>query len=204
MTKAQTEDSQVEPPNRVARRIIEAPVTYELVQQDNESHVRGYTLANSKAPNPAIAPPPLPRPNVDELIPRSEHSHHPSRSVTQYHVENMACPPYVTKISVAESGKLRALQASSHARSARQSELIPITEVRSAKDVPLPPSRVTSLVTAGGEDNKEGRISVSPKESVSQVSTRRSGKSSRSKHHSGHHSEKDQKDRDHTSRTSRK
>ena len=186
ITKAQTEDSHAEPPNKVTHRVIEAPVTYELVQRDSQSHAHRYTLAESKPSNQTTAPQPLARPHVDDLIPRSEHLHPSSHSVTQCYVENMICPPYATKISVADSGKSRASDASFHAKTARQSELIPITEVRSAKDVPLPPSRVTSLVTARGKDTKVGRSSVSPKESVSQVSTRRSGKSSRSKHHSNH------------------
>ena len=206
ITKAQTEDSHAEPPNRVTHRVIEIPVTYELVQRDSQSHARGYALPESKSLNQTIAPQLLARPHVDDLIPRSEHSHHPPHSITQCHVENMTCPPYATKISVADSGKSRASDASFHAKTARQSELIQITEVRSAKDVPLPPSCVTSLVTARGEDKKAGRSSVSPKESVSQVSTRRSGKSSRSKHDSNHDSRhgKDHKDGDSRSRTSRK
>ena len=206
MTKAQTEDFHPEPPNRVTQRVIEAPVTYELVQRDSRSHARGYTLAESKPLNRTTAPQLLARPHVDDLIPRSERSHHSPNTVTQCHVENMTCPPYATKISVADSGKSRASDASFHVKTARQSELIPIPEVRSAKDVPLPPSRVTSLVTARGKDKKAGRSSVSPKESVSQVSMRGSRKSSRSKHGSNHDSRhgKDHKDGDSRSRTSRK
>ena len=206
MTKAQTQDFHAEPPNRVTRRVIEAPVTYELVQRNSQSHARGYPLAESKPLNQTIASQPLAHPHVDDQIPRSEHSHHPPHSVTQCHVENITCPRYATKISMGDSGKWRVSDASFHAKTARQSELIPITEVRSAKDVPLPPSRTTSLVTAREKEKKAGRSSVSPKESVSQISTRRSGKSRRSKHDSNHDSRrgKDHKDGDSRSRTSRK
>ena len=206
MTKAQTEDSHAELPNRVTHRIIEAPVTYELAQRDSRSHARGYTLAESKPLNQQMAPQPLALPHVDDLIPRSEHSHPPPHSVTHCRVENATCPPYTTKVSVADLGKSRGSGASFHATTARQSELKPITEARSAKDVPLPPSRLTSLATARGKDRKAGSSSISPKESVSQVSSRRSGKSNRSKHDSIHDSRhgKDHKDGDSRSRTSRK
>ena len=206
MTKAQTKDFHAEPPHRLTQRVIEAPVTYELVQRDFQSHARGYTLAESKALNQTIAPQPLARPHAGDLSPRSEHTHHSPHTVTQYRVENVISSPYATKISVADSGKSRASDGSFHAKTARQSELIPINEARSAKDVPLPPSRVTSLVTAREKDEKAGRSSVSPKESVSQMSTRRSGKSSRSKHDSNHDSRhgKDHRDGDSRSRRSRK
>lgn len=206
MTKAQIEEFHAEPPNTVTHRVIEAPVTYELKQRDSQSHARGYPLAECKPLSQAIASQPLARPHVDDQIPRLEHSHHCPHSVTQCHVENMTCPPYATKISMADSGKWRVSDASFHAKTARQSELIPVTEVRSAKDVPLPPSRTTSLVTAREKDTKAGRSSVSPKESVSQVSTRRSGKSNRSKHDSDHDARrgKDHKDGDSRSRRSRK
>ena len=207
MTKSQTENSHVEQPNRAAHRTIEAPVTYELVQRDNGSHVRNYSRANSKPIHQEIGRPPLPRPHVDDLIPRSNHSHHASHShsVTRGHVEGVTCAPYVTKITVTDFGNSRASHASFPDKAARQPDSIPITEARSAKDVPLPHSRVTSLVTEKREDSKAGKSSVSPKESVSQASTRRSGKSNRSKHHSSHHlgSEKDREDGDHRSRTSR-
>ena len=206
MTKSQSENSQVEQPSRVAHRIIKAPVTYELVQRDNDSHVREYFRAKSKSTNQALATPTPLRPHVDDLIPRSEHSDPSSHSVTRSHVEDLTCPPYVTKVSVADSGKSRALHASFHENKARQSDLIPITEAKSAKDVPLPHSRLKSLVTEGEKDSKAGKSSVSPKESVSRVSTRRSGRSSGSKRYSSHHSGggKDHEHGDHKSRTSRR
>lgn len=206
MTKSQIENSHDEQPYRVAQRVIEAPVTYELVQQHNDSHVRESSRANGKSMHQAVGPPPLPCPRVDDLIPRSEHSQHSSHSITQGHVEEVTGAPYVTKITVADSRTSRALHASYPDKTARQSDFQPVTEARSAKDVPLPYSRVTSLVIERKEDSKVGKSSVSPKESVSQVSTRRSGRSVRSKHHNSHHSGsgKDHEDGDHRSRRSRK
>lgn len=206
MTKSQIESSHVEQPYRVAHRVIEAPVTYELVQRHDNSHVRESSRANGKPMHQVVGPPPLPCPRVDDLIPRSEHSQHSSHSITRGHVEEVTGAPYVTKITVADSGNSRASHVSYPDKTARQSDFIPVTEARSAKDVPLPHSRVTSLVIERKEDSKVGQSSVSPKESVSQVSKRRSGRSGRSKHHSSHHSGsgEDHEDGDHRSRRSRK
>lgn len=205
MTKSQTENSHVEQPSRVAHRIIKAPVTYERVQPVNDSHLHEYFRANSKPTNQAVASPPLPRPHVDDLISRSEHSHPSSHSVTRSHVEGLTCLPYVTRVSVADSGKSRALRASLHEKTAGQSNSISLTEAKSAKDVPLPQSRLTSLVTEEETDSKVRKSSVSPKESVSQARTKWSGRSSGSKH-SSHHSGsgKDHEHGNHKSRPSRK
>lgn len=205
MTKAQTETPPVEQQKRVAYRTIEAPVTYELIQPDNDGHVREYFPANSKSSHHAIAAaPPLPRPYIDDLNPQSEHPHHASRSFTRSHVEDVTSPPHVTKISVADSGHSRASHTS-YGKTARQSDLIPITEVSSAKDVPLPQSHVTSMATEERKNRKAGKSSVCPKESVSQASTRRSGESGRSKHYGSRNpgSRKDHECGYHKSRTSR-
>lgn len=190
MTKSQTETYAVEHQKRVAYRTIEAPVTYELLQPDNDTLEREPSRVNRNASNHAIAIPGLPHPCTDDLIARSEHSHHASTSIAQKYIESVTNAPNVTKISVADSGKSRASHASSPGKTARQSDFIPVTEVRSAKDVPLPPSRVTSLATEKREGSKAGKSSVCPKESVSQVSTRRSGGSGRSKHYGNHNSRK--------------
>lgn len=176
MTKSQTETPLVEQQKRVTYRTIKAPVTYELIQPDTGNYVRESSRAKEKVSRHAIAAPPLSRPDIDDLIPRSEYSHHPSRSTTRSHVESANSPPNITKISVAESGNARASHESFHAKTARQSDFIPSTEVRSAEDVPLPHSRVTSLATEEIRKSKAGKSSVSPKEIISQVSTRRSGK----------------------------
>ena len=182
MTKS-TETPLVEQQKRFGYRTIEAPVTYELVQSDTDSHVRESSRAKETFSRHAIAAPPPSRPCVDDLIPRSEHSHHPSRSFTRSHVEGVDSPQNHTKISAADSGNARTLLESCHAG---RSDFISNTEVRSAKDVPLPHSHVTSLATEKREKSKAGKNSLSPKESVSQVSTRRSGESKGSTRLSGH------------------
>ena len=205
MTKSQTDKSHVERPKRTAQRVIEAPITYELVQRENVNYVHEHSWASSKPSHHAIATPaPLTRSRADDLIPRSEHPNHSSHTFPRSHVEVATNPPHITKITVAGSGHLRASHASSHKNTARQSDLIPITEVRSAKDLPLPHSRVTSLATDGREDNRASQSSVSPKESVSQLSTRRSGGSGREGSGRSNHGRKNHDEGGHKSRTSRK
>lgn len=206
MTKSQTEAPLVEQQKKVAYRTVEAPVIYELVQPDNDSHVREYSRVSSKSSHHAIAAPPLPHPYIENSTPRSEHSHHSSRSVTRSHVDSVTSPPNVTKISILDSENSRASHTSSYGKTARQSDYIPITEVRSAKDVPLPHSRVTGSVTEERQESRAGKCSLSPRESVSQVSTRRSGASVRSKHYGGPSfgCGKDHEHGDHMSRTSKK
>lgn len=185
MTKSQIETLRVEQQKRITTRTIEAPVTYDPIQADKDSHVREFSRASSKSFHHAIAASPLPRSYIDDLLSQSERSHHFSRSATRSHVEGVTSPPSFTKISVADSGNSKASHASSHGKTARWSNLIPITEVRSAKDVPLPYSRVTSLASEEREESKAGNCLKSPKESVSQMTTRRLGESGRSKHCGG-------------------
>lgn len=204
MTKS-TETPLVEQQKRVAYRTIEAPVTYGLVQADSDSHVRESSRAKETFSRHTIATPPPSRPYVDDLIPRSEHSHQPSRSLTRSHVEDVTSPHNLTKTSAADSANARTSLETCHTKPAGRSDFISSTEVRSAKDVPLPQSRVTSLATEKREKSKAGKSSLSPKDSVSQVSTRRSGKSKGSTHLSDHTQGGGvyREYRDHRSRTSR-
>ena len=192
MTRSQTEANHVEHPKRVAHRIIDSPVTYEFVQPDD----------GSKPNHQVIAAPPLTRPYVDGMIPQSGLSHHSSPPLPRSHAEGATIPPTHTKISVIDPGNSRLSHASSRGKTARQSDYIPITEVRSAKDVPLPYSHVTPSTTERREESKTGKCSVSPKESISQVSTRRSGDHARLKDYSGH-SLGSRKGHQHESRRSR-
>lgn len=176
MTRSQTEANHAEHPKRVAYKIIDSPATYESVEPDH----------GRKPSHQVIAAPSLMRPYVDGMIPQSDHSHHSCLPLPRSHAEGATFPPTHTKISVVDPGNSRPLHASSRGKTARQSDSIPITEVRSAKEIPLPYSHVTSSTTEKREESKTGKCSVSPKESISQVSTRRSGDHARSKDYSGH------------------
>ena len=187
MTKGQAEPSHVEQPKTYTT--IEAPITYEIVQQRDSERQAGYhSRAYSKPTrHPIVATQPLPHPHTDELrIPRPEHPHPSSRLIPP--------PPHVTtKISIIDSHSQKSQP--SHASSSyypktapRQSDFAPILEVRSAKDVPLPPdSRVAMSLAAEEEREKDGgkadKSSVGPKESVSQISGTKkgSGRSRRSR-----------------------
>ena len=199
MTKSQSETPPVEQQKRVTYRTIDAPATYELVQSGNSSHVREYFRTNSKSSHRAIAAPPPSRPYVDDPNPQSEYSRYAPGSGTRSFVEDVTSPPNVTKISVTDSEHSRAPHTSLYGKTARQSDL-------TAKDVPLPHSRVTSMATEEREKGKEGKSSVSPKESVSQVSIRWSGENGRSKHHGGRDPGRGRDDErgDHRSRTSKR
>ena len=208
MVKGQNEKLPVvvEQPKRVSHRIIETPVTYEIVRQHNENDVRDHSRVNSKPSHHAIASQLLLPPHIDEVTSLSERSHRSYRLVDQSHVETVANPSNITKVSAAEFRESRVSHAPSREKIAGQSDVITITEARSAKDVPLPESRVTSLVTEGRVIDKADKCSVSPNESVSQASTRRSGRRDRSYYISNQDggSRKDQDHGGHRSRTSRK
>lgn len=206
MTKSQTETPLVEQHKRIAYGNTDAPVTYELIPSDTLPHVHESSRAKERPSRHAIAAPSPSRLYVDDSFSPSEHSHHPSHPVTRSHAEGVTSPPNLTNISAADSGNARSLVEFYHAKTARRSDLTSNTEARSAKDVPLPHSRVTSLATEKSEYSKAGKCSLSPRESVSQVSTRKSGQCGGSKHSGGHtlgsgiHREQ----RDHISRTSKK
>ena len=197
MTKSQTEISHVEQPKKVTHKIIEAPATYELLPRDSESNVHGHSGVIYKPSHHTIAA--QPRPHTDDLIPRSEHSQHTARPNARNGVESVTNAPHIFKTLVAGTKNSRVSHTTSHGRTARQSDFISITEARSAKDVPFPDSHVTSLVKEAREHSKADENSISPNESVSQVSTRRSGGVARSNHHSSHHGSGGQR-----SRTSKK
>lgn len=206
MTKSQTETPLVEQHKSIAYRTIDAPVTYELVPSDNHGHVHESSRVKGRLSRHAIA---APRPShlyVDDFFTTSEHSHYPSRTITRSHAEDVTNPPNLVNISAADSGNMRSSPESRHAKTVPRSDFTSSSEARSAKDVPLPNSRVTSLATEKSENSKTGKSSLSPMESVSQVSTRRSGQSGGSKKSGGHtlRSGKHREQRDHVSRTSKK
>lgn len=206
MTKGQTEAPLVEQHKRTAYRTIEPPVTYELVPSDTHGHVHESSRAKERLSRHAIAAPPPSRLYVDDLFSPSEHSHHPSRPITRSHAEGVTSPPNLTNISAADSGNARSSLESCHAKTARRSDFTSSTEARSAKDVPVPHSRVTSLATEKSENSKARKSSLFPRESISQVSTRRSGQSGGSKYSGGHSlgSGIHREQRDHSSRTSKR
>ena len=206
MTKSQTKTPLVERHKEIAYRTIDAPVTYELVPSNTHGHVHESSRAKERLSRHAITSPQPSRLYVDDLSSPSGHSHHPSHLITRSHAEGVTCPPNLTNISAADSGNARSSLDSCHAKTAPRLDTMSSTEARSARDVPLPHSRMTSLATEKSENSKAGKSSLYPRESVSQVSTRRSRQSGGSKHSGGHTlgSGKHREQRGHISRTSKK
>lgn len=123
---------------------------------------------------------------IDTFIPPSEISRHQPRSITRSHTDSIVhlagshapssvCQP--PKLSRASSAAITVTPAN-HQQAPRSV----VTEVKEARDLPLPSSRATSLL---GEEQKMDTMSVlgsvAPSDSVSQAGSKRSKSSRRSK-----------------------
>ena len=210
MVKGASEDSQpTKIRERVTYRTIEAPAEYHTIQsrptiripiEDSRSHHD--PLANrSSAVHTIVTPPP----RAETLATTAQHSRH--SDTRGYKVVSSRDGPIVMIDNEANDPR-------SHAPSNRTAVLpptathappsAPVTEVRIARDVPLPTHSQASRYSRGTsatakppskapaplvEEPREKPLpSVVPNDSISQVSTRRSKDSGRSKHHrSSHH-----------------
>ena len=192
MTKGDSESHQHSHIQRkITYRTIEAPAAQDLVRQDVLA-CNG-SLPNSNSVVRTIPVGSAPRSRVNTLPPSSEHSRRSSPTV----VRSADAGPVIqtnsgTRISVVEPQGSRASHTSSSSKTVRKADLSPqpptVITVKSAKDIPLPASMVS---TREREELKLDDRSVHPHDSVSQVSSRRDGKS---KHHGG---SKAGSDRDH-------
>lgn len=183
MTKGDSESHQ---PTQIQRKItyrtMEAPAAHDLVRQD--VLVRNSSLPISNSVVRTIPMDSSSRSRVNTLPPSSEHSRRSSPTV----VRSADAGPVIqtnngTRISVVEPQGSRASHTSSSSRTVRKADAPPqaptVITVKTAKDIPLPASMVS------GREREELKIderSVHPHDSVSQVSSRRDGKS---KHHGG-------------------
>lgn len=189
MSKGDSENhQQPQTQSKITRRTIEAPPAQDAVRvetitrnSDHGSYTNHSSLANSRPTSRGLPIESVPRTYVETLTNSSEHSRRSYHSV----VRRKDAGPVVqtnggTRISAVEPQGSRASHACSN-RTIRQAEMIPIppsvaTQARSARDVPLPSSQATSLASKVKEDSRlDVKSSVHPHESVSQVSTRRSG-----------------------------
>lgn len=183
MTKGDSESHQQPHIERkITYRTIEAPAAQDLVRQD--ALVRNGSLPNSNSVVRTIPIDSSPRTRVNTLPPSSEHSRRSSPTV----VRSADAGPVIqtkngTRISIGAPQGSRASLTSSSSKTIRQADLSPkqptVITVKSAKDIPLPASMVSSRER---DEPKLDDRSVHPNDSVSQVSTRRDGKS---KHHGG-------------------
>ena len=183
MTKGDSESHQQPHTQRtITYRTIEAPAGQDLVRQDVLA--RNGSLPNSNSVARALPIDSSPRSRVNTLPPSSEHSRRSSPTV----VRSADAGPVIqtnngTRISVVEPQGSRVSHTSSSSKTVRKADLSPqpptVITVKSAKDIPLPASMVS---TREREELKIDDRSVHPHDSVSQVSSRRDGKS---KHHGG-------------------
>ena len=200
MSKGDSENhQQPQTQSKITCRTIEAPPAQDAVRvetitrdSDHGSYANHSSLANSRPTSRGLPIESVPRTYVETLTNPSEHSRRSYRSV----VRRKDAGPVVqtnggTRISAVEPQGSRASHACSN-RTIRQADMIPLPpsvatqarSARSARDVPLPSSQATSLASKVKEDSRlDVKSSVHPHESVSQVSTRRSGRSKH--HHSG-------------------
>ncbi|KAK3173391.1 hypothetical protein OEA41_006720 [Lepraria neglecta] len=196
MSKGDSEShQQPQTQSKITYRTIEAPPAQDVVRvetitrnSDHGSYANHSSLANSRPTSRGLPIESVPRTYVETLVDPSKTSRRPYHTV----VRREDAGPVVqtnggTRISVGEPQGPRASHASSN-RTIQRAEMMPLppsvaTQARLARDVPLPSSQATSLASKVKEDSRlDVKSSIHPHESVSQVSTRRSGKS---KHHHG-------------------
>ena len=189
---------------RITYRTIEAPIDRPITRipiQDSRSLHDPFISGNSGVRT--IGPPPA---RAETLISKSEHSQHPSHSDVRSKIASSRDGPIV----MIDNEQGSCSPASSGRKTVRQKESFhlppsaPITEVRTARDVPLPArsqaSRYSRASSATIRDPKAPPIesrnetrplsSVAPNDSISQVSTkmsRHSGGGRSKHHHSSHH-----------------
>lgn len=198
---AQSEASQSRP---VAPQQIEYP-SYSTSVSGNSTkshHIAAPELAPVLR---TIAAPPMLSTLIDTFMPSSEVPRHPPQPIARSHTDSILQTSGSKALSSISrpSKPSRASSAAVTITPANfpQSQRSVVTEVKVARDVPLPNSRATSIL---GQDPRveTGSVlgSVAPSDSVSQAGSKKSKSSRRSKRHSSSSRLRDVKDDDtHTS-----
>jgi hypothetical protein len=190
MSKGDSEShQQPQSQSKITYRTIEAPPARDVVRvetiarsSDHGTYANRGSLANSRPASRALPIESVPRTYVENLVDPSEQSRRSYHTV----VRRDDAGPVVqtnggTRISIGQPQGSRGSHASSN-RTIRQAEMMPLppsvmTQAKSARDIPLPSSHATSLASKVKEDSRlDVESSVHPRDSISQVSTRRSGK----------------------------
>ena len=126
---------------------------------------------------------------IETFIPPSEVPRYPPRSFARSHTDSVVQPTR-SQASSMTSRPLQPSRASSAAQTITPANLPAsprsvVTEVRLARDMPLPNSRAASVARDEGHGCSQSVLgSVAPSDSVSQAGSKRSNGSRRSKHHS--------------------
>ena len=209
MAKSEGENAREAEQQRTAYRAIEArpqKVTEIIHNGANppSSQPRPIQLIDREA-NDSMSHHSNPQSRVRTMVP----SYH---SATTSHTGRTIAQTSGTKILTANAERPSSISCKLDGTTARRPEnvkasgLVPSTVTRSAKDVPLPASRVSSSHTAASkkEETLNDLATVLPDESISQVSTKRSSAHPRRSGHQHHHHHHHHNKSGHTSKHSGK
>lgn len=184
MTKSSEQSSkQPEPQKIITYRTIEAPPIQHYASLSRAPEYSTYSkqgsVVDSRLHSRPIPVEASPRTHSVTAGPESEYSRHSRNPGDEVIVLSNG-----SRVAVPEPRPSHASHASSSQQTVRQP-----TEVRSARNVPLPYSAAASRASRDKEYMREARIEgsrstvVTPHDSISQVSTKRSKASGRSNHH---------------------
>lgn len=184
-------NKQLEPQRIATYRTIEAPPAPNLAVPSPATEHGAYSqqgsVVNSRTNSRPIPIEGPSRSHTETALPHSVYSRHSQGPGTQ-----ILSPSTISRMPATEPRPSHAVShAPSSQRTIRQADMIPLppsapaTEARSARNVPLPYSVATSRASRDREYTREdsrGTV-VSPHDSISQVSTKRSKASGKSKHY---------------------
>ncbi|KAL8668219.1 MAG: hypothetical protein Q9202_000197 [Teloschistes flavicans] len=150
-------------------------------------------------------PPPQASTLIETFIPPSEVPRYRRRSISRSQTDGALPSSKNSRVSSHATSQSKPSRASSAAMTGTQADKIPsgrssvVTEVRQPREVPLPSSKATSIVTRSESDLRRrvldperhddiGTVidSVAPSDSISQADSKRSRASKRSNRHSSH------------------
>ena len=173
-------------PRTVVQQIEYPEPPASVVSRSAKSHHTASTLGLQ----PIAAPPPRST-LIDTFIPPSEVSRYPRpASLVRHHTDSQIrslgshAPSGISRHSKSPAAPPSSSGASSIAHTITPADFIPaapasvVTEVRTARDMPLPDSRATSLADAHGNVSVVGGGSVAPSDSISQAGSKKSRVSS--------------------------
>lgn len=202
MTQSEGERPQIKEQKTITYRTIQGPAASNLSQSvamdrisDHYNHSNSRSQAYSQSKSRALVATPPSAAHVDGL----KTLHHTPHSVARSREGDLLARSNGSKVLIGDPRRSTTSYASSRGKTVKQADLIRLpplasstNEARTARDIPLPHSQASA-----GPDEEEKSIaikmvevrsvitSVSPKDSVSQVSSMKMGVSDGSKLHGG-------------------
>lgn len=171
------------PKQPISKRQIE--YTYQSPQSAAHSTNLSHTYSDSRTAATPVQMGTL----IETFVPPSEIARYPPPSIARSHTESNVYPPHSQASSVV-SRPVHSSRASSAAQTVTRANFPPsprsvVTEVRLARELPLPDSRSASIARENSLTYSQSVLSsVAPSDSVSQAGSKKSNGSRRSKHHS--------------------